>query len=219
MADEDPEVEKEEAASDSEPPKRKSMLYDPKKGTLNIKRLATIITSVVGAIAALIAAATQVEGWMKSWLDIEDLEHEVQECGNDIDHVNDSLPLTWSQRDDGDDPPRDPNERLDQALPIVSETLREHRSDLRSLRTATTQLSTIHEYGLDRNRARAVARDVQSTVTAAHPEEAEAEPERAAAATRPRLPTPPNAVRRIRRGSGRGGMGQDDDPLSGLDGL
>ncbi len=176
-------------------PMRASVLYDTKTSSLNIKKLAAYVGGIAAFVAAMGALGTKSESFVKWWLELDELETSVVDCHDRIDSVDAEL--------DPEDPPPDPNVRLDVAIPLITSTLREHRVDLRGLRDATTKLSTIHEYGLDRTRARVVAREAQ-------------------AAAEPRSPVRPvrppgfhggaSAARRIP-------VADAEDPLAGLDGL
>jgi len=184
---------------------RRSRLYDEGTGKLDVKRIAAWVGGAAALLAAAGALGSQAEGFVKWWLEIDTLEESVTDCHSRIDSVDEELRPA--------DPPPDPNLRLDTALPIISDSLREHRADIRGLRMATTKLSTIHEYGLDGMQARTAAREAAAAVDV----DAEAAP----VAARP--PVRPDGAR-VRRPAGGGAGVADrgtgaDDPLGALDGL
>lgn len=185
---------------------RKSRLYDDTSGKLDVKKLAAWVGGIAAFLAAAGALGTQAESFAKWWLEIDELEAAVAECHERADSIDDDLAARAAGRD--------PNARLDDALPIITTNLREHRGDIRRLRGATTKLSTIHEYGLDRNRARSAAREATATLDGEEP----ATPPPSVRVRPPSLPVrppraggPPPRVRPARA--------DDGDPLAGLDGL
>lgn len=192
-------------APGSRPPHRRSHIYDPVSGKLDVKRLVAWVVAITAALAAFATLGSQAESAVRWWLEVDELKADIADCHLRIDAIDDELGEHLGERD--------PNTRLDEALPIVTSTLREHREDIRGLRGATTRLSTIHEYGLDRSSAMAAAREAQQVMTPAP------------------MPTPPTAppslVRSGTRPWGMSGAGSsamraqahDGDPLAGLEGL
>lgn len=194
-------------ASDEPTPRRsrRSVLYDADSGKLDVKRLAKWIGSVAALIAALGVISTQVGGWVKWWLDIDDLETQVQACDDDLEALEASIPASWRDRDEHDGPLRDPNARLDDVLPVVTGELRTARGERQHLTTGVTRLSTIHEFGLTRTRERQAAQEAAQAVQT---------PDRPPRPDRPLRP----GVGAARR-TGGGADGPPDDPLSALEGL
>lgn len=132
------------------------MLYDMQSGKLDIKKLAAWVVALAAILGATSVVGTQITGWAKWWLDVDTLEADVAKCQTDLAELRAEVHPEPHQPD--------ANERLSKALPLISAALGVGRKERRRHDRAITRLSTIHEFGLSREREREIAQSVQDVV-------------------------------------------------------
>lgn len=128
---------------------------------VTIKKVGTWIVGTAAVVAALAGLGSQLGGWMKAGLGIDHLEQRVGHLESQVARLETRVAARESRPD--------ANARLTEALPRVASALREGRKDRQRLTHAATRLATIHEFGLDRRRARETAREVQRDMRTEEP--------------------------------------------------
>jgi len=137
------------------------MLYNTDDGKLDVKKLATWLAAIAGFIASVSFVGTHLTDWTRWWLDLDDTATRLTACETRLDEIEGSVPVQW-RRDQ--DPPRDPNARLAEAIPSITQHFRDAQKERRLHNQAIVNLTTIHEFGLRGARERDVAHGVRNDV-------------------------------------------------------
>ena len=142
------------------------MLYNTDDGKLDVKKLATWVAAIAGFIASVSFVGTHVTDWTRWWLDLDDTATRLEACEVRLDEIEGSVPAQWRR---GEDPPRDPNARLTEAMPQITQHFRDAQKERRRHNQAITSLTNIHEFRLNGARERQAAQAARNEVRGADP--------------------------------------------------
>jgi hypothetical protein len=125
-----------------------------KRAPMTAAQLGKYIIGAAAVVGALAALGSQMGDWMRWGLGIDTMQQTISDQAEQINDLKRRLRAREAMPN--------ANERLDEAIPRIATAFRSSNKELRTLNHATTRLATIHEFGLDANRAREAAQQVQN---------------------------------------------------------